>query len=110
MVGVEQQLPADQLGIVIEQGGGVLQLIAIAKSAARLIERRAAPQPANQGLISQPAVDHQIDRRRGSLDMHRSQPIPPEGSHLGQGRRRHADRPVAFEQAAGLRAIIRFAQ
>ena len=58
------------------QGGSqchaVLQLVTKAISAARLIERRAGPDATGQGLIQQPAVQHDVHRTVGSLHLHRT--------------------------------------
>jgi len=110
MGGVEQQLLAGQFRVVIEQGGGILQLIAEAESPTRLVERRAAPQPTAQGLIGQPAVDHQIERRRWSLDLHGAQPVSPEVLHLDQGLRRRTVGTVAVDQAVGVIPVICFTE
>ena len=52
------------------QRHAVLQLVAEAVGAAGLIERRARPDAAGEGLIQQPAVEHDVHRavRRFHLD------------------------------------------
>ena len=49
--GVQEDLRAGQLGPEMDQRGRVLQLVAEAEGAARLVERRARPQPAAERLI-----------------------------------------------------------
>ena len=69
----------------------VLQLVAKAVGAARLIERRAGPDAAGERLIEQPAVQHDVHRPIGRLHLDRAEHILPVPTDLGQTRRR--DRP-----------------
>ena len=108
--GVQQQLPAGQRRVVVNQRGGVLQLIAEPERPARLVERRATPQPATQGLIGQPAVDHQVERRTGRLNAYGGQPVAPEFPNLGHYRRNRTLLTVAADQPADLIAIFAFTQ
>src|SRR5688572_5704628 len=48
----------------------VLQLVAEAESAARLVEPSAAPYPATKCLIDQPAIEHQIQRGVWRVDLY----------------------------------------
>ena len=73
-----KQVLARQIG----PGGGerhaVLQLIAKAIGAAGLIEGGARPDAAGERLIEQPAVEHDVHRPVGSLDLNRAQGLVPE--------------------------------
>ena len=75
--GRAQQVFARQIG----PGGGkrhaVLQLVAKAIGAAGLIERRARPNPARERLVEQPAIEHEVHRAVGSLDLDRAQSLVP---------------------------------
>ena len=52
----EQQVLAHQVGLGVDEGHDVLQLIAEAEGAAGLVEAAARPDAAGEGLIQQPAV------------------------------------------------------
>ena len=62
----------------------VLQLITEAISATRLIERRARPYPARKGLVWKPAVQQNIQRPVGSLDLYNSQHLVPLPCNIGK--------------------------
>ncbi len=64
----------------------VLQLVAKAVRAARLIEARTRPDPARQRLVQQPAVQHQIHRAVRCLDLDRAERLVPERRHGGEYR------------------------
>ena len=59
--GVEENLRARQLGPRVDESGCILELVAEAEGAARLVEGRAAPEPAGERLIAEPAVHHEVD-------------------------------------------------
>ena len=72
-----EQMFAQQPGLGMRQGHDVLQLIAKAERSARLIEATAPPETACQRLIYKPAVQQNVDRRIGRLDVHCTEsPIP----------------------------------
>ena len=64
----------------------VLQLIAEAERAARLIEGGASPDAAGQRLVEQPAVEHQVHRSIRRRDLHRAEQRAPEALHILEGR------------------------
>ena len=65
-----QQVLAQQTRLGVDQRHRVLQLIAEAERAARLVEAAARPQAAGQRLVEQPAVGQHVERRVGRLDLH----------------------------------------
>ena len=79
--GVPEDLPPRELRPVVDERGGILQLIAEAKGAARLVIRRAAPHAATQILVRQPAVDHEVHGRRGRFDFDGRERLAPELAH-----------------------------
>ena len=79
---------ASRLGM--HQGHRVLQLVAEAERAARLIEARARPHAAGEGLIEEPAVGQEVDGRVGRFDIDRAEgpaPVVPDALQglLGAG-------------------------
>ena len=62
----------------MDQRHHVLQLVAEAKRAARLIESRTAPDAARQALIQQPAIQQQVHGGIRRADLHRAEQIVPE--------------------------------
>src|SRR5262245_21270332 len=72
-----QQVLARQLGPAVNQGHDVLELVAKAVGAARLIIRRARPEPATQRLVQQPAIDEQIERAVGRRDLDGAEYLVP---------------------------------
>src|SRR5580658_369607 len=61
-----------------------LKLIAETVGTAQLIERRASPHAARQGLIKQPAIEEQIHARVGGLHLHRAEHVVPPASGVAQ--------------------------
>ena len=59
---------ARALGRRVEERQHVLQLVAIAKRAARLVEAGATEYARRQALIQQPAIEHDVHRGLGRLD------------------------------------------
>ena len=55
----------------------VLELIAKAVRAARLIKRRSRPDAAGQRLVEQPAVEHDVHAAIRRLDLHRAENVVP---------------------------------
>ena len=68
----------------MHQSHHVLQLVAKAEGAARLVERGACPQPAGQYLVQQPAVGQNVHRAVWCLDLHGAQRVRPVLLHVGQ--------------------------
>ena len=60
------------------QSHRILQLIAIAPGAARLVERRACPHPADERLVEEPAVQEHVHRPVGRLHLDRAERLIPE--------------------------------
>ncbi len=60
----QQQLLAQHRGLGVHERHRVLQLVAEAERAARLVEAAARPHPAGDRLVEQPAVGQHVERRR----------------------------------------------
>ena len=75
--GAEEVL-ARRPGSGVEEGGGVLQLIAKSIGAARLVVAAAAPVATGEGLILEPSVDEQVEGGIGSLGMDNAEGAFPE--------------------------------
>ena len=78
----------------------VLELVAEAVRAARLVERGARPEPAGEGLVEQPAVEQEVDRAVGRPDLDARRGRRPSASSTARearrrGRRRGSARPGA---------------
>src|SRR5437764_2774014 len=72
-----KNLPPFLFGSRIRQRHHILKLVAEAVSASRLIKRRPRPHPAAQNLIQKPAIEEQIERRIGRLDLNGGEdPVP----------------------------------
>src|SRR6266508_2029778 len=70
----------------VHEGHDILQLVAETVSAARLIKGRAAPNPAAEGLVKEPAIEQKICRKLRRLHFDRAQePVPPTASFLKCG-------------------------
>ncbi len=67
-----------------DQRQDVLQLIAEAERAARLIEARAAPDAAGQGLIEEPPVQQQVHRAVRRRDLHGPEDAVPESRDVAE--------------------------
>ena len=59
------------------QRHGILQLVAKARSTARLVKACLGPQPTANGLVQEPAVDHGIQQRVGRFDRRGTQQAVP---------------------------------
>ena len=104
-----QQMLACQRRPSRRQRHPVLQLVAEAIGTARLIERRARPDAADQRLIQQPAVQHDVHRPIGRLHLHSAEDILPAPADFGQ----HGIeilRAVARDQPPRLLCAGRFAE
>ena len=55
-------LVAGELGLHVQEGKRILQLIAEAEAASRLVQACSAPQPPGQILIEEPAIEQVIER------------------------------------------------
>ena len=89
----------------MDQRHGVLQLVAEAEGAARLVVAAARPQAAGQGLVEQPAVGQHIERRIGGFHLHRAQravPVLPDRFQRARAavRRRGSAAPACWRIGA----------
>ena len=87
----------------------VLQLVAEAIGAARLVECRASPDAAGQRLIQQPAVQHDVHRPVGRLHLDRAEDSVPVLGDLGQ-HRVEIVRAVVRDQRPRVRVARGFAE
>ena len=72
-----QDLLACDVGPCMHQGHHILQLVAEAVGAARLIERGTPPDAAGERLVEQPAIEQQVHGGIGRLDLHSTQNLFP---------------------------------
>ena len=79
-----QQMLARQVGLRDAERHDVLQLVAEAIGAARLIEAGARPDAAGERLIEQPAVQQDVHRAVGRLHLNRAERVVPERVDLGE--------------------------
>ena len=105
---VQQDLRAHQFRMQGRQRAGILELVAESIGAAGLIERAAAPDPAGEVLVEQPAVDHQIDFRQRRFDFQTAEHPFPE--RVGAGGTHGIGLAVAGEQARFIRSGHDFTQ
>ena len=77
-----KQVLARQIGPSGGERHAILQLIAKSIGAAGLIEGGARPDAAGERLIEQPAVQHDVHRPVGSLDLDGAQGLFPKASRL----------------------------
>ena len=75
--GRSEDLPARFLSSTVNKSHRVLQLVAEAEGATRLVEPRPTPYPARKCLIDQPAIEHQIQRGIWRADLYRSEDVIP---------------------------------
>ena len=100
--GGAQNVLARDLGARNDQCHDILQLIAIAVGAARLVKRGARPHPARQGLIQQPTVEKDVHGAIRCLHLHRTQglvPVVRDRLEL----RVEVGRPIALDEDQGSR-------
>ena len=101
-----QQVLACEGGLREDQRHRVLQLIAEAVGAARLVERAARPEAARERLVQQPAVQHEIERAVRRTDVDRAEHGAPVGAHGSAGRpSTSALRQRVIMRLGGLRAV-----
>ena len=78
----------------------VLQLVAEAIRAARLVETGACPGAAGQRLIEQPAIHHDVERTVRRLDLHVTRELFPVRAHRRRAPRRRRRRDSASARRA----------
>ena len=64
------------------QGHAVLQLVPEAVGAAGLVESRAGPDAAGEGLIGQPAVEHDVHRPVRGFHLNRADSFAPKAPDI----------------------------
>ena len=103
-----QQLLATNLRRRIEHRQRILNLVAKAEGASGLVEGRSPPNAADQRLIEQPAIDHEVDGRVGSPNLHRGQQLVPETAYWRQRRlpRGRAPDIVAASARAATASVV----
>ncbi len=79
-----QQVLAGEARLGMDQRHDVLQLVAEAESAARLVMAAAPPKAARQRLVHEPAVRQQVEGPVGRFHLHRAQGVLPVSLHLFQ--------------------------
>src|SRR5438477_4233786 len=81
--GRAQNVVAREVGRGVHEGHHILQLVAEAVSAARLIKGRATPDAAAESLVKEPAVEQKIRGKLGCFYFDRAQePVPPIAGFL----------------------------
>src|SRR6185436_17678474 len=100
--GTEQEVFADKLRLAVDERHRILQLIAEAEGASRLIVSAPRPETACERLIHQPAVCQYVERLVRGLHMHRAKCVPPIlPDHFERAARR--SRPTkAAHQVSGI--------
>ena len=110
MRSVEDDLGTREVGPGVDQRGGVLELVAKAERAARLIERRPPPQAAGERLVEEPAVRHEVEGAARCLHLDRGQRRLPEGAHLIQSLVERSRLPIARDERPGRAGIGRLTE
>src|ERR1019366_1749526 len=101
-----QQMLANQRRLGMHERHHVLQLIAKAEGAARLIERGATPQARADELIEQPSVGKRVDRGIRRSHLNGAERLAPAGLRpVERGMRSIAAAPAAHEVARLGRAL-----
>src|SRR5438874_723886 len=81
--GRAQDVVPCEVGRGVHEGHHVLQLVAEAVSAARLIKGRATPDAATESLVKQPTVEQKIRGKLRCFHFDRAQePVPPMAGFL----------------------------
>src|ERR1019366_6405341 len=91
------------------EGRHVLQLIAKAIGAARLVERRPRPHAARKSLIQQPAVHQNVHRAGGGIYLNRTKDLVPLLENGAQNQIQ-VGASVALDQGKRLRPGRRLAE
>src|SRR5207244_11444818 len=107
---VQEDLRPRELRPQVDEGGGILELVAEAEGAARLVEGRAAPELAAESLIAEPAVHHEIDGRRGRLHLDRRKRLPPDRPYLVERLVQRTCTPVPCDELACCARVRRLAE
>src|SRR5439155_26674161 len=107
---VEEDLRPRELGPHVDEGGGILELVAEAEGAARLVEGRAAPEPAGESLIAEPAVHQEVDGGRRRLHLDRRQRLAPERPYLVERLVQRTRMPVPRNERACGAQVCRLAE
>ena len=102
---VQHDLRSGQPRLEKRERQHVLQLVAIAGRAAKLVRADAAEQPRGVELIGQPGVDQPVEVRPVGADLDLAEPLGPGGARrrkfgLGALRRRRAPRPRALPRGS----------
>ena len=82
MGGMVQNLAAGIVGVAVEAGHDVLQLVAEAGGAAHLVESGAGKEARRVDLVEVPAVQHIVEGLVGGLHLDGVQPLVPKVAHL----------------------------
>ena len=93
---------AHELRLGMDQRHHVLQLIAEAEGAARLVVAAARPKPAGQGLVQEPAVGQHVERLVGCVHIDRAQRVVPVLPHRFERARAGGRSAKALDQVAGV--------
>ena len=104
--GGAQEMASSLLRVCECQRRAILKLVAEAVGAACLIEGGARHDAAGQRLIEQPAVQQDIHRAIGGLDLNRAEQCPPMLRHLVQNGV-EIGRPVAVDEGRGFFGMCR---
>ena len=105
----EQMTPA-HVGPAVDKGHHVLQLIAKAKCAARLVKARPRPQSRADVLVLKPPVDDQVERIVRRMYLNRVQQPIPRAADISARARGVFGTPVLAYQCAHLLLGAPFAQ
>jgi hypothetical protein len=108
--GAEQQVRPYQARFGMDQRHAVLQLVAIAKGAPRLVIAAARPQAAGQGLVDQPAVGQHVHGRVRGVYLHGAEGVLPAEADFCEGLVGSGDAPEACHQVVGLIGVAPHAQ
>ena len=79
-----QQVFSREIGPRERERHPVLQLIAEAIGAARLVEGGTRPHPTGERLVEQPAIQHQVERAVGRAHLHGAEHVVPLFRHGGK--------------------------
>ncbi len=108
--GRAEEMGAGFLRGSVDQGHRVLELVAEPEGAARLVGRRAAPEPAAQGLIEKPSVEDEVHRPIGRLDLDGAEDVIPAGLDLVEDAPESGGVAVDGEEPAGFLDLIGLAE
>ena len=108
--GGAQEVLARQVRPREEEREDVLELVAEAVRAARLVVARARPEPAGEVLVEEPAVHEEVEGVVGRRDLHgprasRPRTLPRRGARLRQRRVRRRPRSAATSARASAEVL-----